>query len=125
MKSRLVAIAVAVAVTGAAVVLSLVYWHRRPSGPPAAETAAIPEDARAVLNAYFRQEQSQGERLAAYSDVTTIRASLPGVGKSGEMKVQRHFSAPRHLTFTAAQYRGDGFVKHDIILGYLSHEATH
>lgn len=125
MKSRLAAIAVAVAVAGAAVVLGIVYWHRPPAGLPAAESTAAPADAKAVLNAYFRQEQSQRERLAAYSDSTTIRASLPGVSKSGEMKVQRHFTAPRRLTFTSAQYSGDGFVKHDIILGFLSHEATH
>ena len=78
-----------------------------------------------ALQAYQGRSAIQAERLAAYSAVTVIRAELPETAQRGEYELERHFSAPRNLQFTALRYTGDGFVKSTVITRLLQSEVDH
>jgi hypothetical protein len=78
-----------------------------------------------ALQVYRGRALIQAQRLAAYSAVTTIRAELPETGQSGEYELERHYSAPRSLQFTALRYTGDGFVKGNVIIRLLQSEVEH
>jgi hypothetical protein len=78
-----------------------------------------------ALQAYQGRSAIQAERLAGYSAVTVIHAELPETAQSGEYELERHFSAPRSLQFTALRYTGDGFVKSNVIIRLLQSEVDH
>jgi hypothetical protein len=74
---------------------------------------------------YHGRSVLQSQDLAAYSAITVIRAQLPETDQQGEIEVQRHFSAPHTLQFTAVHYTGDGFVKSNVITRLLQSEVDH
>jgi hypothetical protein len=101
---------------------------------PAAKTAvpdlpsatALPRMApELALQVYRGRTVLQSQDLAAYSAITIIRAQLPETDQQGEIEVQRHFSAPHTLQFTAVHYAGDGFVKTNVITRLLQSEVDH
>ena len=91
------------------------------SGPPALPRMA-PELA---LQVYHGRTVIQAQQLAAYSAISVIHAQLPDTEQQGEFEVQRHFSAPHSLQFTAVHYTGDGFVKTNVITRLLQSEVDH
>jgi hypothetical protein len=91
------------------------------SAPPALPRMA-PELA---LQVYHGRTVIQAQQLAAYSAISVIHAQLPDAEQQGEYEVQRHFSAPRSLQFTALHYSGDGFVKTNVITRLLQSEVDH
>jgi hypothetical protein len=78
-----------------------------------------------ALEVYHGRAVIQAQELAAYSAITVIHAQLPETDQQGEFEVQRHFSAPHTLQFTAVHYIGDGFVKSNIITRLLQSEVDH
>jgi hypothetical protein len=78
-----------------------------------------------ALQVYRGRSVIQAQRLAAYSAITTIHAELPDTAQSGEYQLERHYSAPRSLQFTALRYVGDGFVKSNVIIRLLQSEVDH
>ena len=91
------------------------------SAPPSLPRMA-PELA---LQVYHGRTVIQAQQLAAYSAISVIHAQLPDAEQQGEYEVQRHFSAPRSLQFTALHYSGDGFVKTNVITRLLQSEVDH
>ena len=78
-----------------------------------------------ALQVYHGRAVIQSAQLAGYSAETVIRAELPETSQRGEFELQRHFSAPRSLEFTAVRYTGDGFVKSNVITRLLQSEVEH
>jgi hypothetical protein len=78
-----------------------------------------------ALQVYHGRSIIQSQELAAYSAVTVIHAQLPETDQQGEFEVERHFSAPHTLEFTPVHYRGDGFVKSNVIARLLQSEVDH
>lgn len=78
-----------------------------------------------ALQAYHGRTVVQAAQLSSYSAVTVIRAELPDTKQSGEYELQRHFSAPHHLTFKPVQFSGDNFVRNNVILRLLQSEVDH
>lgn len=78
-----------------------------------------------ALQAYHGRTVVQAAQLSSYSAVTLIRAQLPDTKQSGEYELQRHFSAPHHLTFKPVQFTGDNFVRNNVILRLLQSEVDH
>jgi len=78
-----------------------------------------------ALQVYHGRSVIQAQQLAGYSDVTVIHAELPDSAQKGEFELQRRYSAPRNLQFTAVRYTGDGFVKSNVITRLLQSEVDH
>jgi hypothetical protein len=78
-----------------------------------------------ALQTYQRRSEAQSADLASYSALSLIRAELPDSQQQGELKVERHYAAPRTLEFKAVQYSGDGFVKSNVITRLLQSEVDH
>jgi hypothetical protein len=106
-----------------------------PSAMPPARTADVPAIAAPValprmapelaLQVYHGRAVIQSSQLAGYSAETLIRAELPETSQKGEFELQRRYSAPRNLEFTAVRYTGDGFVKSNVITRLLQSEVEH
>lgn len=106
-----------------------------PTGSSAPNKAAVPDLPSATalprmapelaLQVYHGRSVLQSQDLAAYSAITVIHAQLPETEQQGEIEVQRHFSAPHTLQFTAVHYTGDGFVKSNVITRLLQSEVDH
>lgn len=96
------------------------------AAPDLPSATALPRMApELALQVYHGRSALQAQDLAAYSAVTVIRAQLPETAQRGEIEVQRHFSAPHTLQFTAVHYTGDGFVKSNVIIRLLQSEVDH
>lgn len=94
--------------------------------PDLPSSTALPRMApELALQVYHGRSVLQSRDLAAYSAITIIRAQLPETEQQGEIEVQRHFSAPHTLQFTAVHYTGDGFVKSNVITRLLQSEMDH
>ena len=78
-----------------------------------------------ALARYEQQAAHQGEMLASYTASTTIAADLPDTLQHGEYELTREYVAPRTLKFTAIRFRGDKFVRSNVILRMLQSEVTH
>jgi hypothetical protein len=78
-----------------------------------------------ALQVYHGRARIQAMQLASYSAITLIRAELPESSQKGEYELQRYFSAPHDLHFTALHYTGDGFVKSNVITRLLQSEVDH
>jgi hypothetical protein len=78
-----------------------------------------------ALSTYLHRSGRQTQALAGYSAATLIRAELPGSSQHGEFELERHYTAPRTLTFKALRYIGDGFVKTNVIARLLQSEVDH
>jgi hypothetical protein len=78
-----------------------------------------------ALETYEQQSARQGEMLVAYTANTTIAAELPDTSQRGEYELTREYVAPRTLRFTAVRFRGDKFVKSNVILRMLQSEVNH
>jgi len=91
----------------------------------------VPSDARLQMSAdlaletFRKLSARQSQTLAGYSAATLIRAELPRVSQRGELKLERHYSVPRTLTFKALHFVGDGFVKTNVIARLLQSEVDH
>ena len=98
-------------------------WTRAPNF---ATTTTLPRMApELALQVYHGRSVIQSRQLAAYSAISVIHAELPETDQQGEFEVERHFSAPRTLEFTPVHYRGDGFVKANVITRLLQSEVDH
>lgn len=88
--------------------------------------AALPRMAPELALQTFEQRSArQSAELAAYSARTVIRAELPESAQTGEYELERHYSAPHTLEFKAVRFRGDGFVKNNVITRLLQSEVDH
>jgi len=91
-------------------------------GPAAVLPLMSPELA---LSTYQQRASQQANALAAYSAVTVVKAELPDTSQQGEFELRRKFEAPHTLQFTPLHYRGDGFVKNNVIARLLQTEVDH
>ncbi len=78
-----------------------------------------------ALQVFHGRSIIQVQQLAGYSAITDIHAELPSTSQQGDFELQRHFSAPHTLEFTALHYTGDGFVKNNVITRLLQSEVDH
>jgi hypothetical protein len=78
-----------------------------------------------AFSTYQQRVAQQAKALAGYSAVTVVRAELPETSQQGEYELQRKFEAPHSLQFTPVQFRGDGFVKSNVINRLLQSEVDH
>lgn len=78
-----------------------------------------------ALATFQKRASLQTQQLAGYSAATVIRAELPRSAQSGEFELERHYSAPRTLTFKVLRYVGDSFVKTNVIARLLQSEVDH
>jgi hypothetical protein len=78
-----------------------------------------------ALVTYEQHAARQGEMLASYTASTTIAADLPDTSQHGEYELTREYVAPRTLKFTAVRFKGDKFVKSNVILRMLQSEVSH
>lgn len=85
----------------------------------------MPPKAKAVLDRYIRSAAQQEHAAVAYTDTVTVRAQLPGVKKQGEFVLRSRYVAPNELSYKPVRYTGDGFVKTQVILGYLGRQVEH
>jgi hypothetical protein len=87
---------------------------RATEGPAIATPVALPRMApELALQVYHGRAVIQSSQLAGYS------------AQKGEFEVQRRYSAPHNLEFTAVRYTGDGFVKSNVITRLLQSEVEH
>lgn len=95
-------------------------------GPVLAPSVALPRMSPELALATFLEHSGrQSQTLAGYSASTVVRAELPASAQQGEIELERHFVAPRTLTFKALHYIGDGFVKTNVIVRLLQSEVDH
>lgn len=78
-----------------------------------------------ALETYEQRYMRQSAALAEYTASTLIEAQLPDTAQNGEYELKRHYVAPRTLQFTAIRFKGDKFVKSNVILRMLQSEVTH
>jgi hypothetical protein len=79
-----------------------------------------------ALQAFLRRTSEQNEKLAGYSDQTTVTAQLPDTKQKGEYQLERTYtSQPKTLAFSNAHFTGDGFVKTNVISRLLQSEVDH
>ncbi len=78
-----------------------------------------------ALETYEQRYVRQAASLAEYTASTLIEAQLPDTSQNGEYELKRHYVAPRTLQFTAIRFKGDKFVKSNVILRMLQSEVTH
>jgi hypothetical protein len=78
-----------------------------------------------ALSTYQQRAVHQAAELAGYSAITVIRAELPQTSQQGEFELQRKFEAPHTLQFKPVQFKGDGFVKSNVITRLLQSEVDH
>lgn len=79
-----------------------------------------------ALQTFLRRTAEQNDKLAGYSDETTVTAELPDTKQRGEYQLQRTFTAqPKTLAFSNAHFTGDGFVKTNVITRLLQSEVDH
>ena len=96
------------------------------NAPDIPATVSLPRMApELALQVYHGRSVIQSAQLAGYSAETIIRAELPETAQKGEFELQRRYSAPRNLEFTAVRYSGDGFVKSNVITRLLQSEVEH
>jgi hypothetical protein len=102
-------------------------WLAAPASDAVPEApAALPRMAPELALQTFEQRSArQSAELAAYSARTVIRAELPESAQTGEYELERHYSAPHTLEFKAVRFRGDGFVKNNVITRLLQSEVDH
>jgi|SRR5215470_2273080 len=97
-----------------------------PPAPLVPASVSLPRMApELALQVYHGRTRIQAIQLASYSAVTVIHAELPDSSQQGEYELQRYFSAPHDLHFTALHYKGDGFVKSNVITRLLQSEVDH
>jgi hypothetical protein len=78
-----------------------------------------------ALQVYQERQQQQSAKLAGYSDQTVMLADLPGTRQKGEYELQRSYAAPNTLKFTPVRYKGDNFVKNNVLVRLLQSEVDH
>ena len=79
-----------------------------------------------ALQIFLRRTAEQNDKLAGYSDETTVTAELPDSNQRGEYQLQRTYTAqPKSLAFSNARFTGDGFVKTNVITRLLQSEVDH
>lgn len=94
--------------------------------PDLPSTAQLPRmSSELALSTFLQRSSRQSQALAGYSAATLIRADLPGSSQHGEFELERHYTAPRTLTFKALHYIGDTFVKTNVIARLLQSEVDH
>ncbi len=100
---------------------------RAPSASPdLSSPAVLPRMApELALQVFHGRSVIQAQQLAGYSAKTVVDAELPATAQKGEYELQRHYSAPHTLEFTAVHYTGDGFIKSNVITRLLQSEVDH
>lgn len=89
-------------------------------------TASLPRMSPDLAFLTYQQRSArQAQALAGYTAATVIRAELPDNAQHGEFELERHYTAPRTLTFKALRFIGDGFVKTNVIARILQSEVDH
>ena len=78
-----------------------------------------------ALDTYFQRSQRQTLQLGSYTAKTVIEADLPSTSQHGEFELTRSFSAPNSLKFQPVRFKGDGFVKSNVIVRMLQSETSH
>lgn len=79
-----------------------------------------------ALQTFLRRTAEQNDKIAGYSDETTVTAELPDTNQRGEYQLQRTYtSQPKSLAFSNARFTGDGFVKTNVITRLLQSEVDH
>jgi hypothetical protein len=78
-----------------------------------------------ALQIYQQRQQQQSAKLAAYSDQTVMVADLPDTKQKGEYELQRSYAAPNTMKFTPVRYKGDSFVKNNVLVRLLQSEVDH
>ncbi len=78
-----------------------------------------------ALQTFHRRTTEQAEQLASYSATMLICAQLPNTSQNGEYELQERYSSPRALAFKAVRFKGDDFIKHNVILRLLQSEVDH
>lgn len=81
-----------------------------------------PEEALAT---YHRRMYEQATSLSAYSDTTVMKAELPETAQQAEYELQRQYAAPATLRFTPVNFKGDRFVKSNVLVRLLQSEVDH
>ena len=90
--------------------------------PPAVLPLMSPELA---LQTYQARAAQQATGIASYTSTSVIHAELPETKQQGEYEVNRQYSAPKSLLFTALHFTGDAFVKTSVIARLLQSEVEH
>jgi len=97
-----------------------------PVAPPILTSIALPRmSPQVALAASQARMARQKEVLASSYSTTIVRAELPDTSQKGEFELQRHYTAPRTLEFSAVHFAGDGFVKKNVITRVLQSEVDH
>jgi len=95
-----------------------------PAMPQAADEQRM--TAEQTLARFRQRNAEQAARIDGYRDHTIITADLPNASQHGEFELERTYTAqPRNLVFQSVSYRGDNFVKSNVIVRYLQSEVDH
>lgn len=95
------------------------------NAPPSLPVTPSPLAPELAIEAYQRRSAEQVGALAGYSSIVLIHSELPATAQSGELEVERHYSAPRDLVFKTIRFSGDRFVKTNVIARVLQSEVDH
>jgi hypothetical protein len=67
----------------------------------------------------------QSQALSGYRDDVEVDAQLPDTSQKGDFRLIREYSSPNALSFTPVEFKGDDFVKHNVITRLLQSEVDH
>jgi len=88
---------------------------------PAGETGAAEENA--IVQNYCAARSNQAKRVKAASMDIDIQAEIPKLKKQGRFRALRRISPLGLISYERRHFEGDGTVKNQLILRYLSAEA--
>jgi hypothetical protein len=77
-----------------------------------------------ALQVFERGSERQAVELRGYTATTLINVELPDMSRWGEFELRRVYVAPKTLEFTPLRFRGDNFVKTNVIARLLQSEVT-
>lgn len=85
--------------------------------------ADSPDDPSPIIDRYLEAQEAQREKLRGVQMQVRMVGSIPKLAKTGSMEALRAISKLGKVTYDALKFEGDGTVKNQVLVRYLTAEA--
>lgn len=85
--------------------------------------ADAPDDENPVIDRFLEAQEAQREKLRGVRMQVRMVGSIPNLAKTGSMEAWRAISKLGKVTYDALKFEGDGTVKNQVLVRYLTAEA--